>query len=319
MTRGVRLLAPPPDPLRRRLLRGRLPARPARAPDGPARSGRRCARTRSPTATAGRPAASSAPRWTPPRRAALGDLWRRFGVSVGRRARAVARVRLVARRGAAAPEHVVDGGRGRARRARRRAARRRARAQARISTSSGEPCSSSSPRVDPGDERRVELEHAVDAQHVRDEVVGEQRERGEVARGREPVPVQVGGGDLRALEERDGRAVVGARRRARSAARARRSASATAEPSPARASARNEPPCSRATCAPSSRSARREQGHQLVPGVLAERRGAPRRRRRARSSSAVHGPLRAQAAPRRCGSPRGRAACAAWGTSPSRS
>src|SRR4051794_34640775 len=31
-------------------------------------------------------------------------------------------------------------------------------------------------RLDPGDERRLELEHAVEPQHVRDQVVGEQRQ-----------------------------------------------------------------------------------------------------------------------------------------------
>ena len=46
-------------------------------------------------------------------------------------------------------------------------------------------------------------------QHVRDEVVGEQRQPVEVVAGGEPWQREVGGGDLRALEERDLVAVVG--------------------------------------------------------------------------------------------------------------
>ena len=57
--------------------------------------------------------------------------------------------------------------------------------------------------VDAGDERVVELEHAVEPEHVRDEVVGEQGQAVEVVAGREAGQREVGGGDLRALEERD--------------------------------------------------------------------------------------------------------------------
>ena len=59
--------------------------------------------------------------------------------------------------------------------------------------------------IDPADERRLELEHAVDPQHVRDQVVGEQRQRGDIRGRRDALQVQVGGGELGALEERHAR------------------------------------------------------------------------------------------------------------------
>ncbi len=71
--------------------------------------------------------------------------------------------------------------------------------------------------VDASHEVVVELEHAVDAQDVRDEVVGEQRQAVEVVRGRDARQREVGGGDLGALEQRHVAARVGRDVAARSA------------------------------------------------------------------------------------------------------
>ena len=54
----------------------------------------------------------------------------------------------------------------------------------------------------------VEAEDAVDAQHVGDEVVGESGESLRAAQPRDPEAIDVGGGDLGALEEGDGPAVI---------------------------------------------------------------------------------------------------------------
>ena len=59
------------------------------------------------------------------------------------------------------------------------------------------------------DQPLVELEHAVEPQHVRHEVVGEQRQAVEVRGGRDAGEVEVRGGDLGALVERHRPAVVG--------------------------------------------------------------------------------------------------------------
>ena len=61
------------------------------------------------------------------------------------------------------------------------------------------------PALDPADQLRVEPEDAVEPQHMGDEVVGEHRQPLEVAEVGDARPVQIGGGDLRALEERDAR------------------------------------------------------------------------------------------------------------------
>ena len=83
---------------------------------------------------------------------------------------------------------------------------------------------------------RVVAQHAVAAQHVRDEVVGEDRQAVEVAEARDAGERQVGGGDLRALVE----AAVGEQRHpggerlrqalGRAARRARRARARRASP-----------------------------------------------------------------------------------------
>ena len=73
-------------------------------------------------------------------------------------------------------------------------------AQARISRSA-RPCGSSSPRVDVRGQPGVVAQHAVHAQHVRHEVVGEDRQRVEVAELGQPRQRQVARHDLGALVE----------------------------------------------------------------------------------------------------------------------
>ena len=58
------------------------------------------------------------------------------------------------------------------------------------------------PAVDAGDERGGEVQHAVEAQHVGDQVVGEHRQPVEVGGARDAGAGEIGGGDLGALEER---------------------------------------------------------------------------------------------------------------------
>ena len=254
--------------LRRRLLRGRLPARPAARAGWAARgSTRRCATTRSPTATAGRRRRSSAPRWTPPRRSPLGDLWRRYRRgSVGRRARAVARVRLVARRRAAVPQHVVDRRRGRGAvrgdeqldgvHARRRGSRpprarraRAARSRSIRATSAGSNSSTPSMRSTCGTRLSANSVSAATS-------------RG----GREALAVQVGGGELGALEERHRRAVVGGDVAPASAASpGARPARPPSRRRRGRARGRRRRG-RRATCAPSSRSAAANSAISSWPG-----------------------------------------------------
>ena len=62
--------------------------------------------------------------------------------------------------------------------------------------------------LDPLEQRGVVIEEAVEAQHVRDEVVGEHRQPIEVVERRHAGAGEVGGRDLRALEERHREAVV---------------------------------------------------------------------------------------------------------------
>ena len=169
--------------------------------------------------------------------------------------------------------------------------------------------------VDPRDELRLELEHAVEPQHVRHEVVGEQRERAEVARGRDALEVEVGGGELGALEERDRRAAVGrdvAPGRQRGEALGERHRGAVA----ARASARKEPPCSARTTSPSSSSARAKSaiswcsGSWPPNGAAASAASTPRQLLRGPR------PARQQAAPRPCGSRRAPAGLRRVGNQP---
>ena len=75
-------------------------------------------------------------------------------------------------------------------------------AHARISTSSGEPCSMSWPVLDPRDEIGIEPEHPVEPQHVRDEVVGEHRQPIQIVEVGDACALQIGRDDLCALEER---------------------------------------------------------------------------------------------------------------------
>ena len=74
-------------------------------------------------------------------------------------------------------------------------------AQARSSTSSGEPWTSSSPASIRAVEVGVEPEDAVDAEDVGDEVVGEGGEAVEAGEVGDAGAVEVGGGELGALEE----------------------------------------------------------------------------------------------------------------------
>ena len=252
---------------------------------GRARFGAALRATRSPTATAGRPGASSAPRWTPPRRSRSATSGGATRGSVGGGARPVARVRLVARRGAAVPQRVVDRGRGRgavggdeqldgvharrrgsrpprasrARSARRgrsaRRARRRTRARRRCAARAARGC----------------------------------RRTASARRGRRPgarpCRCRSAAASWARLKNGTARAVVGrdvapGRQRAPAARRARprsRRPRARARGTSRRARSR--------TCAPSSRSARREQRHQLVPGVLARTRRRP-------SAASTRGELR---------------------------
>ena len=73
---------------------------------------------------------------------------------------------------AAIPEHLINSRGASSRLGRTTINSTACTAHARISTSSGEPCSSSSASVDATD---CEREHAIDLQHVWDEVVGEHR------------------------------------------------------------------------------------------------------------------------------------------------
>ena len=236
--------------------------------------------------------------------------------SVGGGAGAVARMRLVARRRAAMPERVVDRGRGRGAvrgdeqldRVDRAGAdldllgRSRARAAPRGRSgrrASGSKASTPSIRSTWGTR--------LSANRV---------SRAEVGGRGEALQVQVGGGELRALEERhdarrrraSGRAQVGDRGEPLRQ-RDRRAVPAAGE--------REERPPS-PTHARRARSARsRTAPSARAPGPARTSR-RPRRRRAVAAPPPSTGRGRA-ARPRRCGSPTARAACAASGTSPSRS
>ena len=125
-------------------------------------------------------------------------------------ARAVARAGLVARLAAAVPEHVVDRRRGACRRGRRpaarpRAARRRGSRPPRASRARSAP-----PRSIRATRPASKLEDAVEPQHVRDEVVGEQRQavRGR-ARARCPTSARSAAAICARLKNGTGDAVVG--------------------------------------------------------------------------------------------------------------
>jgi hypothetical protein len=96
---------------------------------------------------------------------------------------------------AAIPQQIVEL-LARGRRPRARAARDgeldRVQRDARISTSSGEPAGSSSPRSIRASRSGVVDQHALAAQHVRHEVVGEDRELVEVAERAGPAPAERG-------------------------------------------------------------------------------------------------------------------------------
>ena len=85
-------------------------------------------------------------------------------------------------------------------------------AHARISTSSSEPGSISSPASIRRDETRIVEEDPVEPEHVRHEVVREDRERLDVVEPAEALAAErepeVGARELRALVERDGPAPV---------------------------------------------------------------------------------------------------------------
>ena len=319
VTRGVDFFRHAPFALRRRLLRGRVPARPAEQPHGPrARSAPRCATTRSPTATAGRPPPGSAPRWTPPRRAGSGDLWRRYRRSVGGRPRPVARVRLVARRRR-------RGARARCRprsRSSRRAPRRAARPRARRRRGSRPPRASRARAAPRGRSARPAPASNSSTPSIRS-TCGTRLSANSVsaarsAAGAMPCRCRSAAASCARLKNGTRLAVVGrdvapGRQRARGARRAPPRSRRRA-----RASARNAPPWSSTHVAPSSRSARANSAISSCPGPGRTPR-RPRRRRRAGAPPRSTG--RAPAAPRLDGAEAatGRAACAASGTSPSRS
>src|SRR4051794_8596323 len=108
---------------------------------------------------------------------------------------------LVARCGAAVPEDVVDGGGGRVAVGGDQQLDRVQRAGADLDLL-GRVVLDQLLGVDAGDQIGIELEHAVDAQDVWHEVVGEQRERTEIAGGRDAGQREVGGGDLGTLVQR---------------------------------------------------------------------------------------------------------------------
>ena len=134
--------------------------------------------------------------------------------------------------------------------------------------------------------RGVVDEHAVAAEHVGDEVVGEDRERVEVVELRDARQRQVVGGDLRALVE----AVVGEERAlGREPRREPLGRAARAVDQVQRAAVAQQPP----------ELAQRlgEQAHELQAGVLAERRGDLLGRHRAQvgpGPRAVRAPVVAQ-------------------------
>src|SRR3954464_12463447 len=96
------------------------------------------------------------------------------GASIGRAGRPVARVGLVARGGAAVPERVVHGGGGGGAVGLDEQLDGVQRAGPDLDLL-GRVVREALLLVDAGDELGVEAQDAVDAQHVRDEVVGEQR------------------------------------------------------------------------------------------------------------------------------------------------
>jgi hypothetical protein len=147
-------------------------------------------------------------------------------------------------------------------------------------------------RVDARDELRVGLEHAVEAQDVGDEVVGEQRQGGEAAGGGDPGEGKVRGGDLRALEERHLLAVVG-----RDVAPAGPARQPRREPLrgavPAAGEREERPVLLIADALAELAQVGGEQRHQLVLGVLSHHGGDVLGRRRGERGGGER-PVRAQ-------------------------
>src|SRR4051812_20969847 len=100
-------------------------------------------------------------------------------------------MRLVARGGAAVPQHVVHGGGGGGAVGSDEQLAGVQRARPDLDLLGGVVVQALL-AVDAGDEVRVEAQDAVDAQHVGDEVVGEQRQPVEVRGRRQPGQRQVG-------------------------------------------------------------------------------------------------------------------------------
>ena len=168
-------------------------------------------------------------------------------------------------------------------RARRTSSSTACSATARISTSSGESCSISVPASMRRDEVRVERQDAVEAQHVGDEVVGEQRQAVQVPAVREPLRA-------RGRRRRSGRACRAGRPGRRRARRRTRWASARARwraprPCPSARTPRSQSP----TRSPSSRRLRSNRAISGCSGSWPSV-AAISARVSAFSSGIVHGP-----------------------------
>ena len=206
--------------------------------------------------------------------------------------RAVARVGLVARGGAAVPEHVVDGGRGRVAGGPATSSSTACSAQARISTSSGESCSSSSLGVDARDQVGVEA-------RARRRCAGRGgrgcRRTASGGRGRpsgaRPASARSAAAIWARLKNGTVVAVVGRDVVPGGPARERRRRA----PRPSRRRARSARNAAVDRRSPELVEVALEVAHQLVLGVLPERLGDLVARERAAARRAVHGPRRAQA------------------------
>ena len=234
-------------------------------------------------------------------------------------ARAVTRACLVARQRPAVPEDVVDHRRALVSPRAATSSSTAWSAQARISTSSGEPCSSRKPASMRPDQTLVELEHAVEPQDVGDKVVGEQRQAVRCPRpARCPARWRSAAAICARLKNGTGGAVVGGDVAPRGPRGQRARPAAPPSPSAEFYEPEEAPEVLDRDALAELAQRAREQRHQLVRRLLPERRGHLGRldrgqlRRRPR-------PAGAQAPPRRCGSPTARSACAGSGTSRSRS
>ena len=178
------------------------------------------------------------------------------------------------------------------------------------------------PPLDPRHELRLERQHAVEAEDVGHEVVGEHRQLAEVGRVDHAGAVEVGGGDLRPLEERQPELVVaGGVGKARPAAEQlgqRRGRSAGDR-------GQREEPAAELRLRPGRRGRAASSANSAISGwlrVLAAAAGELRRLDRGQLGGGP-GPVGveapADAAGDRAGSRWRRRPCAASGTSPSRS